>query len=231
MKTLLATESSSAIILIMNRTKLLENLNYFFVTLVLIFCFSSRVWSTPNPEPLAPSSNQSPDIERQTIEDEAVMDSLIIPDINTQLMNRTYSSRTFNIIHNFSVTISEYFGPSKDNKMKILTLLGIDYRHLWKANNWIHAGFSLANQLNPHIYTQFETKSHTSFSSLKSYFYSFQLEVDTDQGLGSLMAWNYYMLGAGLRFQLFSWSDLMLEFYPISSRGIATEIKLNILMF
>lgn len=130
-----------------------------------------------------------------------------------------------------SFTASHFSGPHQDKLKGSFSFIGLSYQKMVGPKQWLCTGFSVSGNLNPLLYFSDEISFHTINSFLKSWQYIGQLEVDTDQGLGSFFSLSYYMMGVGARKDLSPNTDLILNVFPLSTRGSAIEIKINYLIF
>lgn len=220
----------------MNRANLLENLIYLILTSVQVYFLSLPATAAPNLTPPTPprltEKAEEPILETNEISP-APLDSLIISEPDS-IQNATPRSSSIPLITPDRISLSTglFSGPHQEEKSKSIYLFGMEYQHPVNHSLWNHVGFMIGGGgTNPFIFISQEAYLRNYWKYLKSWQYLVQLELDHSQGFGSLFSFNHYMGGVAATFELYQKLDLSLLIFPLSSRGVGMEIKLNYLVF
>lgn len=213
----------------MNRQNLVANLIYLILTYVQVFLWIDSANASPN---LEPSITSTQELSNSPVPDElSKLDSIAISGINEKHPIVEVSAITNQLHDRISFSGGVYFGPYLDEKAKVLPVIGFDYLETIDPSIKNHYGLKLSKERNPFIFVSNENSIRNSWRSIKSWNLIFNLEVNTDQGLGAFTSLNHYMGGLGLNFFTSSRIVLSVNFYPISIRGPSGEIILSSLIF
>lgn len=220
----------------MNRANPLENLIYLILTSVQVYFFCLSSSAAPNlnpPSPPPPTEKATEKNSKATDISPAPLDSLIISEPDSLPPSTPRSSSFFQIKpKRISFNTGLFSGPHQEEKSKSIYLFGMEYHHPVNHSLWNHVGFMIGGGgTNPFLFVSQETYLRNYWKYLKSWQYLIQLELDHNQGFGSLLSFNHYMGGVGASFEMADKLDLSLLVFPLSSRGMGVEIKLNYLIF
>lgn len=158
-------------------------------------------------------------------------DSLSFPDENDERRKLLPPHWHESVHDRVSFVGGVYFGPHFDEANQTLFVLGGDYILKKDPSDKIHVGFKVSSTRNPFLYLSRELYLRNYWPPLKSWSPILQLELDSIQGFGAPVAFNYYSAGAGLTFYLYPPIDMTFNFIPMSSRGISFELLFSYLAF
>lgn len=221
----------------MNAQRMDANLICLFLTSILTYVqplplvltlATTAARAMPNLDPTSTESSSS-----ATPSDEinsSALDSVSVASGNSSPLSSGRNQWRFILDEKLSLGMSAYAGPSESSRKKNLFLLGFDFQDPVTPSDINHFGLSISNTPNPRLYVARESFLRNYWRYLKSWSFFLQLEVDSKQQLGSLLATHYYMAGAGLNL---SWSPqwgCSINIYPFSGRDAAGEIRLNYLV-
>lgn len=212
----------------MTRQNLVANLIYLFLTNVQVVLFSPLLVAAPNIDPVvSPSIVDEP---TSTAIDESKKESMAISEPGSQLpalAKPLFQSSPLPT----SLTLVTYIGPYGEDKSTTNFMYGLDIEVPVNPSEKYHLGFLISAKPNPMISVSHELYLRNIWKYLKSWNYKLNLEVDSAQGLGSLLSLNHYMGGVGLTLSLYDRWFCQFEAFAISTRGFASEIAISYLLF
>jgi hypothetical protein len=200
--------------------------------LLMTALMTTPAWAIPNLDPAVtteapPTDGGNGEKSAPEGQASAELESVSMADQNAARPNLRGHGWRFVFDERLSLSTGIYYGPSESAAQKTLVLFGVDYQLPVNPSEINHLGLAVSSTPNPRLYLARESYLRNYWRFLKSWSYLLQLELDSQQQLGSFLSTRYYMAGVGLNFSWGSGFESTLNVFPFSGREPAAEIKLN----